>query len=295
RSWNLTPGSHPFGASGRNISTRSSGTWTGWRRQRSWKEREGESDEGPGALRAARRIRRGGSEGRREVDARSRERTASLAGESLDGADGSRTAPRVGAVRCRRQPRYGRPDGDAHDCRRADADGVGNDSETGGRPDAARVQLGWPGHPLATGTPGRRRHPAHALAQHQPQFHFDGRGGLAHLLRCDGSSPRRRSHWTTRRRRCVDVRRLATVERGVRGTVRKGREVKVNSWIRQTHRWVSMIFTLTVIANFVVIGLGKQIAWVTYSPLLPLALLLFSGLYLFALPYASRLRSRRAS
>jgi len=56
-----------------------------------------------------------------------------------------------------------------------------------------------------------------------------------------------------------------------------------------------MIFTLTVIANFVVIGLGKQIAWVTYSPLLPLALLLFSGLYLFALPYAGRLRSRRAS
>ncbi|HXT68280.1 MAG TPA: hypothetical protein VN700_00885 [Vicinamibacterales bacterium] len=69
----------------------------------------------------------------------------------------------------------------------------------------------------------------------------------------------------------------------------------MNSWIRQTHRWVSMIFTLTVIANFVVIGLGKQIAWVTYSPLLPLALLLFSGLYLFALPYAGRLRSRRAS
>ena len=32
-------------------------------------------------------------------------------------------------------------------------------------------------------------------------------------------------------------------------------------------------------------------AWVTYSPLLPLALLLFTGLYLFVLPYATRWRS----
>jgi hypothetical protein len=30
--------------------------------------------------------------------------------------------------------------------------------------------------------------------------------------------------------------------------------------------------------------------WITYSPLLPLALLLFSGLYLFMLPYAVRWR-----
>jgi hypothetical protein len=32
---------------------------------------------------------------------------------------------------------------------------------------------------------------------------------------------------------------------------------------------------------------------VTYSPLLPLALLLFTGLYLFALPYLTRWRGRR--
>jgi hypothetical protein len=38
---------------------------------------------------------------------------------------------------------------------------------------------------------------------------------------------------------------------------------------------------------------GQPPAWVTYAPLLPLALLLFSGLYLFALPYAARRRSRR--
>jgi hypothetical protein len=66
----------------------------------------------------------------------------------------------------------------------------------------------------------------------------------------------------------------------------------MNYWIRQTHRWVSIAFTLTVIANIVVlsIGGGQPPNWVTYSPLLPLALLLLTGLYLFALPYAARWR-----
>ena len=62
-------------------------------------------------------------------------------------------------------------------------------------------------------------------------------------------------------------------------------------FVRQAHRWVSMAFTLTVLANFVAMSQGQPPAWVTYSPLLPLALLLFSGLYLFVLPYASRWRS----
>jgi hypothetical protein len=59
-------------------------------------------------------------------------------------------------------------------------------------------------------------------------------------------------------------------------------------WIRQAHRWVSILFTLTVVANFVALGMGQgqqPPAFITYAPLLPLALLLFSGLYLFVLPY----------
>jgi hypothetical protein len=70
-----------------------------------------------------------------------------------------------------------------------------------------------------------------------------------------------------------------------------------SSWIRQAHRWVSIVFTVTVIANFVALALGSGAPppWVTYSPLLPLALLLFSGLYLFVLPYAARRRSGRAA
>ena len=66
-----------------------------------------------------------------------------------------------------------------------------------------------------------------------------------------------------------------------------------SKWIRQFHRWVSIAFTLTVIANFVAMTQGPPPAWVTYSPLLPLGLLLFSGLYLFVLPYAARWRSGR--
>ena len=63
-----------------------------------------------------------------------------------------------------------------------------------------------------------------------------------------------------------------------------------NYWIRQIHRWLSIVFTVTVIANFVALSRGTPPAWVTYSPLLPLALLLFSGLYLFLLPYAAKWR-----
>jgi hypothetical protein len=67
----------------------------------------------------------------------------------------------------------------------------------------------------------------------------------------------------------------------------------VNKWVRQIHRWLSIAFTVTVIANFVAMSQGQPPALVTYSPLLPLALLLFSGLYLFVLPYATRWRSER--
>jgi hypothetical protein len=71
------------------------------------------------------------------------------------------------------------------------------------------------------------------------------------------------------------------------------REDQMNSLIRQTHRWLSIAFTLTVIANFAAMTQGPPPAWVTYSPLLPLALLLFTGLYLFVLPYATKRRRER--
>ena len=67
-----------------------------------------------------------------------------------------------------------------------------------------------------------------------------------------------------------------------------------NKWIRQIHRWLSMIFTAVVVAIFITLGMGREpAAWVYFLPLFPLALLMLSGLYLFALPYAARWRSGR--
>ncbi|HZP10947.1 MAG TPA: hypothetical protein VFB36_00855 [Nevskiaceae bacterium] len=71
----------------------------------------------------------------------------------------------------------------------------------------------------------------------------------------------------------------------------------MSAWIRQTHRWLSIAFTLTVIANFIQIGMGKGQPpnWVTYSPLPFLFLQLFTGLYLFVLPYTTKRNERPAT
>jgi heme A synthase len=65
------------------------------------------------------------------------------------------------------------------------------------------------------------------------------------------------------------------------------------TWVRQIHRWLAIAFTVTVIATFVALAQEEPVVWVSYVPLLPLALLLFTGLYLFVLPYATRWRSGR--
>jgi hypothetical protein len=60
--------------------------------------------------------------------------------------------------------------------------------------------------------------------------------------------------------------------------------------IRQFHRWLSICFTVGVVANTVVIAslAGKPPpSWIYLLALIPLFLLLFSGLYLFVRPYAA--------
>ena len=68
-----------------------------------------------------------------------------------------------------------------------------------------------------------------------------------------------------------------------------------NKWVRQTHRWVSISFTVAVIVNIVAVEQKKYTLWVGLLALLPLALLLFTGLYLFVLPYAAKWRSARST
>ena len=70
--------------------------------------------------------------------------------------------------------------------------------------------------------------------------------------------------------------------------------MNLSSWIRQIHRWVAIVFTVTVIANFVALSQGTPPPWITYSPLPPLAFLLFTGLYMFALPYSAKWRARKS-
>ena len=60
--------------------------------------------------------------------------------------------------------------------------------------------------------------------------------------------------------------------------------------VRQTHRWLSIAFTVAVIVNIVAVGQGEYAVWVGLLALIPLALLLFTGLYLFVLPYATKWR-----
>jgi heme A synthase len=66
-----------------------------------------------------------------------------------------------------------------------------------------------------------------------------------------------------------------------------------NKWVRQTHRWLSMAFTVAVIVNIVAIAQNKYTNQLGLLAVFPLALFLISGLYLFVLPYATKWRSVR--
>jgi hypothetical protein len=77
-----------------------------------------------------------------------------------------------------------------------------------------------------------------------------------------------------------------------RTTPSKEASMTFSLWIRQLHRWLAILFTATVAANFIAMALGTPPAWIVYSPLLPLFLLLFSGLYMFFLPYVQRRSAR---
>ncbi|WP_117212286.1 hypothetical protein [Allorhizocola rhizosphaerae] len=64
-----------------------------------------------------------------------------------------------------------------------------------------------------------------------------------------------------------------------------------SKWIRQIHRWLAVTFTVTVIVTFIALAQKDPLVWVAYVPLLPLVLLMFTGLYLLVLPHATKWRS----
>jgi heme A synthase len=66
-----------------------------------------------------------------------------------------------------------------------------------------------------------------------------------------------------------------------------------NRWIRQTHRWLSIAFTVAVIINGVAVLRGRYTNSLGLLAVFVLALSFFTGLYLFFLPYATKLRRAR--
>jgi hypothetical protein len=66
-----------------------------------------------------------------------------------------------------------------------------------------------------------------------------------------------------------------------------------NKWVRQTHRWLSIAFTVAVIVNGVAVAEKKYTNSLGILAVIPLALQFFTGLYLFGLPYAAKWGSGR--
>ena len=67
-----------------------------------------------------------------------------------------------------------------------------------------------------------------------------------------------------------------------------------NKLIRQAHRWLSIAFVAAVVLYITLMSQGPQPPyWVGLMALVPLVLLMLSGLYMFVLPYAQRWRGGR--
>jgi hypothetical protein len=59
------------------------------------------------------------------------------------------------------------------------------------------------------------------------------------------------------------------------------------------HRWLSIAFTLVVIFNGVAVVKHRYTNWKGLLAVAALALMFFTGMYLFVLPYVTRWRSGR--
>src|ERR1700750_2359718 len=111
------------------------------------------------------------------------------------------------------------------------------------------------------------------------------------LLRIEQAGLPARSAAGVRRRQCRMTTDVPEARTGRGDRVTQEVELNWNGLIRQTHRWLSIAFTLAVIFNLICLIKTEQVVWVVLLALFPLILLLLSGLYLFALPYMAKGRS----
>jgi heme A synthase len=66
-----------------------------------------------------------------------------------------------------------------------------------------------------------------------------------------------------------------------------------NKWMRWSHRWLSIAFTVVVIINGVAVARGRHTNRLGLMAVATLALQFFTGMYLFVLPYAAKWRGGR--
>ena len=64
--------------------------------------------------------------------------------------------------------------------------------------------------------------------------------------------------------------------------------MKAKQFIRQAHRWISLVFMLVVIVTMAIMMQESLPEWANYLALPPLFLLMLTGTYLFVLPYLLR-------
>ena len=73
----------------------------------------------------------------------------------------------------------------------------------------------------------------------------------------------------------------------------EGSHMTKSSRSRRIHRWVAVIFTLTVAANFAAMPWGQPPAWLTYAPLPPLLFLMITGLTMLVTSWMGAARTER--
>jgi hypothetical protein len=64
--------------------------------------------------------------------------------------------------------------------------------------------------------------------------------------------------------------------------------MKLSASMRQVHRWLSLAFTVSVVAYAIVMSHGPVPAWLNIFPAGSLILMFLTGAWMFVLPYVRR-------
>ena len=62
----------------------------------------------------------------------------------------------------------------------------------------------------------------------------------------------------------------------------------MNAFIRSAHRWLGMVTVVAVILNIVALSMRVQAFWIGLLALIPLILMMVSGVWMFFQPYLRR-------